>query len=205
MNMVMQFVNNLTGTVTKNPAASGLLLVAALLLELAWCFFGYKAMRTFSAITGFVIGAGIGLGLSPLFHLVGIVALVVPLVIGAVLAVLGFFLYKVGAFLAVLITGSGAAASLLTRYLPLNKTLIAILAAVIGLVLAVLTVVFLRAMLIVASAFAGGFGFTSLLLDNLIRIRWNTTYEAAARCGIGLILAVIGMIYQFRSTRPRRR
>lgn len=186
----------------QNQAGPVLAVAVVLILELAWCFFGYKAMKVFATITGFFIGASVGLVVNQLFSLTGIAAILVPVLIGIVLALIGFFIYKAGIFIAVLLTVSYVVRDVLISNSDLNldETTVAIVAVVVGLAFAILTMVFFRTMLIISSSVAGGFGFASVLLNNMIQIRWDSSAEIITRCAIGVVLALIGVIYQFRTT-----
>ncbi len=195
-----------TAAIGKNPIGSVVVLVIVLILELGWCFFGYKAMKVFATISGLVLGLGIGLFISEMLKLSGTTGLLLPLIIGVVCAVAGFFLYKAGIFIMVFASGFYAASEILSNdaRIQFDKNMISVICVIIGLVLAILTMIFFRTMLIISSAFAGGFGFASVLLNNIVHITWDSSYEAVARVVIGLALALFGMIHQFRTTRQRK-
>jgi hypothetical protein len=76
---------------------------------------------------------------------------------------------------------------------------ILIVALVVGIIFAILAAVYLRTMIIVATALSGGFILANELFENLIRIQWSPTVETIVRLSTGLGLAVIGMVYQFHT------
>jgi hypothetical protein len=185
-----------------NPIGPVIALVVVLILELAWCFFGYKAMKVFATIAGFAVGAEIGTVISEMLSLKGTAAVIIPLLAGFGCALVGFILYKFGVFIAVLGTGIYVAQEILSKDVKndFDQSTIMIISVVIGLALAILTMIFFRVMLIISSALTGGMGFATVLLDNIVRIRWDSSSEVIARCVIGLALALFGIIYQFHSS-----
>lgn len=189
--------------INSNAVIPVVALVVVLLLELGWCFFGYKAMKVFATIAGFAVGVAIGTVISELLGLDGIAAMVVPLIAGIGCALAGFILYKAGIFIAVLTTGTYAAREVLTNDVKtdFDANMILLIAIVIGLVLAILTMFFFRTVLIISSGLAGGMGFASVLLSHMVQITWDASTATIARCAIGLVLALCGIIYQFRSSR----
>lgn len=206
IDLVTQLPSQTTAAISKNPIGAVVALVIILILELGWCFFGYKAMKVFATIAGFAVGFGIGSVISEMLRLNGTVELLLPLLAGVGCALLGFILYKAGIFIMVLASGFYAANEVLsdeTRF-NLDKNTVTLISIIIGLVLAILTMVFFRVMLIISSSLAGGFGFASVLLNNIVHITWDSSYEAVARCVIGIALALAGMIHQFRTTRQRK-
>lgn len=202
IDIVTQLPSQAEAMIQINPIGPVIALVVILILELAWCFFGYKAMKVFATIAGFVVGAGIGTVISELFSLGGIAGVLIPLLAGFGCALVGFIVYKLGIFIAVLAAGTYVVQEILSKDVKtdFDQNTIVVISIVAGLVLAILTMVFFKVMLIISSALTGGMGFATVLLDNIVHIRWDSSSEVIARCVIGLALALFGIIYQFRST-----
>ena len=125
--------------------------------------------------------------------------LVMVIVGGVLLAVLGFFLFRVFMFVAVFLSVFSITMSLIVEYTKLDSMVILIVALVVGIIFAILAAVYLRTMIIVATALSGGFILANELFENLIRIQWSPTVETIVRLSTGLGLAVIGMVYQFHT------
>jgi hypothetical protein len=129
------------------------------------------------------------------------ITMVVIFVAAAVCALLGMLIYRFGLFLSVFLGIWGIAYSIIAQYTSLDKVFAVIISLVIGVVFAVLSVIYLRPVTIVLTALAGAFIFSDLLFDYLVHIRWSAQLEVIVRLAAGLLLALIGIIYQFVSTR----
>ncbi|MDO5701751.1 MAG: DUF4203 domain-containing protein [Lachnospiraceae bacterium] len=172
----------------------------AVIIGFIYCFLGYKSMRMMTTLLGIVIGLSLGTVLAGQLKLNRPIDIAV-MAGGAVLfGVLGFFLYRVFMFLSVFIASFCIAMSLIAEYMKLDQLVIFIVALVVGVIFAILAAVYLRPMIIVSTALSGGLIIANELFENLIHIRWSSSLETIIRLSTGLILAVIGMIYQFRTT-----
>jgi hypothetical protein len=175
-------------------------IVVAVVLGIVYCFFGYKAMRFIAALVGFAAGVLVGDGIARAAEFKYPLDLVMVIAGGVLLAVLGFFLFRVFMFIAVFLSVFSITMSLIVEYTKLDSMVILIVALVVGVIFAILAAVYLRTMIIVATALSGGFILSNELFENLIRIQWSPSVEAIVRLSVGLLLAVIGMIYQFHTT-----
>ena len=180
------------------PTAS---VIAIAILGLVYCFFGYKASRFIATIIGILIGLYVGFVVVQTAQLAEPLDLVVPIAAGVVFGILGFFLLRIGIFFSVLLAVFGIVISLMTEYTKLDETVVTIVAIVLAVIFAVLSVVYLRPMVIISTALSGGRIFSNELFENLVHIRWDAQIETMVRLGVGLLLALIGIIYQFRTTR----
>lgn len=205
------FISELTGTFSsvekgfQSSPAGVLFLVVGLLVALAWCFFGYKSQKVVISIIAFIVGLFIGRTVVDKMALSGTLVWAVPLIAGAVLFLLGFFLYRFGVFLAVLVMGTFVVWHLAAEYMALDESISFLIGAAAGLILAILCMVLMRPLIILVSSLTGGFGFAGLLCRNFLMIRWDSKTAMLTETGIGLVLALIAIIYQFRSTRRERR
>ena len=211
MNNVIETLNNLlTGfgrtklplpDLTVYPWYPTACIIAIAILGLIYCFFGFKAIRFIATIIGFMIGACVGAIVVQTAGLTSPLDIVVPVGAAIVFGILGFFLLRIGVFFAVLLSAFSVTVSLLTEYTKLDETVVAIVGIVLAVILAVLSVVYLRPMVIISTALTGGLMFSNELYENLVHIRWDAQIETLVRLGTGLLLALIGIIYQFRTTR----
>lgn len=176
--------------------------IATAVLAVIYCFFGYKAIRFIAFVLGFILGAAIGsVVVSNYTSLTYPVNLAVILGAAVVLALLSALLFRFGIFLMVLIGVWGVAYTFIMEYASLEQVFAAIIALVIAVILALLAVIYLRPVVIAATALEGGFMLSGVLFEHLIHIRWSSELETLVRLGTGLLLALIGIIYQFVSTR----
>ncbi|MBR0398895.1 MAG: DUF4203 domain-containing protein [Eubacterium sp.] len=177
--------------------------VITLILSLLQCFFGYKMLRFWVALIGFVIGFAAGSGIIAsimevpsrvLIVLVGITA-------GALLGILAFKLYVVGVFIYCGMMGAAVAA--LLPFKDNNDTLQTaqlVLMIIVFIVSGVLAVIFQRYVIIIISAVAGGMhaaGALSALVPELA----SEKMKAAA----AVVLIILGIGIQMLTTRDRKK
>lgn len=182
------------------PAA---VLIVTAIIGLIYCLYGYKAMRFLAMLMGIAVGAAAGAAVVNAAKLTAPVDLIFTIAAAAVFGVLGYFLYRIGVFIVVFLAGFGVAGELLVEYTKLDEIVVLIISLVIGVILAVLAVVYLRPIVILTTGLTGGLAVANVLFENVIKVRWSPEIEALARIGAGLILALIGIIYQFRTTRRK--
>ena len=156
-------------------------------------------MRVIAALVGFAAGVLIGDGIARAAEFKFPLDLVMVIAGGVLLAVLGFFLFRVFMFIAVFLSVFSITMSLIVEYTKLDSMVILIVALVVGVIFAILAAVYLRTMIIVATALSGGFILANELFENLIRIQWSSSVETIVRLSTGLGLAAVGMIYQFHT------
>ena len=177
--------------------------VVTLVIAFVCCFFGYKSSRGIAAVVGFLAGAAGGRMIAQMLKLESPIDLVVVLAAAIIVAILSGWLVKVGIFLIVLLGVWGAVYSLLTEYTSLERVFALIAGLVAAAILAVLAVIYMKPMIIVATAVAGGLLFADTLFQHLIKGRWSAPTEMLVRLGVGALLVILGMIVQFASTRRR--
>ena len=126
-----------------------------------------------------------------------------PVLAGVVVALLNFFLYKLGVFIAVFFVTMSVTASLLLTYVKLEENVALIIGLAAGLVFAILAVIFVKPVIIIMTAFMGGLLFADQIFEYLVQVRWDSQMETLARLGTGAGLGLIGMIFQFVTTRKK--
>lgn len=179
-----EIIYNLQTVIQHNMTA----MIVAIVIGLIVCFFGLKLIRVLAAVAGALAGAMIGLTAGIVFGLETMVILIVAAVLAVILACLSAILYRVGAFVWMLMLGTGAALMTFTSESPLT----ALICLGVGLVFAIITTIFLDPIIIIISAIAGGFiaGISAAEMAGLDRNILLTVL-------ISLILAIVGLIVQF--------
>lgn len=128
------------------------ILVASIVIGLILCIFGLRLMKLLSAVVGLLIGVGIGAVIVAVAGLEGTVSLAVILGCGVLMALLSFFLRRVGAFISVFCYVFAA----LMAVLPKESMIFSIVAAVVALILAIVAAIYLEPIVVVVSSVAGG-------------------------------------------------
>lgn len=179
-----QKIHNIQDSAGQNMTA----LIIAVVIGLILCFFGLKLLRVLAAVAGLCVGMAIGIPAAQLIGLEGIAFGAVMLACGVIIAVLTCKFYRVGIFLWVFIIGSLMGA----LFLAPESIVTSIICLAIGLIAAVVTVIFIEPLVIVISSIHGGLtaGTAAASLIGLI-------HNPLILYGISLALAVIGMIVQF--------
>ena len=151
-----------------NMGIIGAMIIVGVLLAL----FGLKLVKLFTALCGFGIGAAIGAGVVQVMHPSQMTGMIILFGCAVVMAVLAFFLHKLGIFITVFIVSMAIA---VTANMP-HSLLIAGIYVVVSLILAILAVIFTEPLMIVVTAFAGGMSVGTAVV---------------------MLVAIIGMIVQF--------
>ncbi|MDO4478975.1 MAG: hypothetical protein Q4B73_08055 [Lachnospiraceae bacterium] len=194
---ISSFITNLLPNFSSGALVSALI---TLVVAVVMCFFGYRLLKYIVAVFGFMFGVSLGQWICSLFNGGRVLNIIITLVIAIGLALVAFLLFKVGVF--ILIFGSvlvffGAAA--------LFTSVNMLIGVAVALVLAILGVVFIRPVSIFITGINGGLSIgdalTTLVLAKLL------PGMAIVGAIIGLVLAILGIIYQFKTTKaePRRR
>ena len=165
-----------------NMGIIGAMIIVGVLLAL----FGLKLVKLFTALCGFGIGAAIGAGVVQVMHPSQMTGMIILFGCAVVMAVLAFFLHKLGIFITVFIVSMAIA---VTANMP-HSLLIAGIYVVVSLILAILAVIFTEPLMIVVTAFAGG-----MSVGTAVVMLVDLPFAGAARLVIGV--AIIGMIVQF--------
>lgn len=173
----------------------------ALIIELLFgalnCFFGYRLLKVWIAICGFLIGSGVGFFIMAQFTADRTLVFGVTAVAGVVAGVLAYEVYLVGAFfLGWIMTVS--AVTVLGRSLEVDdKTKLAVFVGgiILGIVVGALIVRFARPCIIALTSISGGLSAASAAFS-LVKIDQPAMIVVAA----GIIAAILGMIVQFMTT-----
>ncbi|MCH4039012.1 MAG: hypothetical protein LKG48_10110 [Lachnospiraceae bacterium] len=184
-----------------DTAPKALLLAVGLLLALIYCFSGYTSIKAIGALFGFVFGLAIGFIIVGVMGLSSPLDIAVPAICGIVMAMISFFLFKLGVFFAVAFAGVWLVKEALAYYPALSddatKILIAMCA---GAALGVIGVLTMRHFIIVMTAIFGGIAFSKLIFDNIVLITWDSQVGTVLRILLAAGLAIAGMAHQFKTT-----
>ena len=165
------------------------ILVISIAVGLILCIFGLKLMRILAAVVGLLLGAGIGAVIVSVAGLEGTVSLAVIIGCGIIIALLAFFLHRVGAFISVLFYMFGA----LMTVLPTEKLVFVIIAGVVALILAVLAAIYLEPLVVTVSSIAGGLmaGPAIISLIGMNDKMWIGYIVAVVLAGLGLLVQLL--------------
>ena len=171
----------LAGTVTLGLAALGI--VVGLLI----CFFGVKILKVLAAIFGLSIGAGVGAVIGTAANVSSMTMAIIVLIAAVVGAVLLVFLRRLSAFVVVF----AYALSICVMLLVPQSTVMWIICIVVPVILAILAAVFVDPVVIILTGVSGGLS-VGVFVAGLLNLdnKW-------IGYGIGLAIAVIGIIVQF--------
>ena len=163
------------------------------------CFFGYRLLKLWIAVTGCVLGGCMGIGISSFFDLDSTWCIIAGLVCAAILGFLAFRIYLFGVFL---LCGSLTflfAYTALYGYWPhLSDVFIGVGIAG-GLLVGFLAVKFVRPIVILATAMSGG-----LMTSSSIMTLANVNNHWIVMI-VGSVLATAGILVQFYSTKKTKR
>ena len=183
-----------------------IVIITALVIALLYVFFGYKLLRVYISLLGFLIGFALGIVICAVFDLSNTTAVIVIICVCAVaLAALGFWLYKAGLFVMILLSLFPIILSIVSEFTTIQPVFMWIGSILFSLVLAILAIFFVRPVVIIVTAFSGGLSIASLVVNNLLPeiAQVNTTDGARIfMLIIGGVIAVLGIYFQFVTTKP---
>lgn len=177
------------------------ILSVSLLLCLLFAMFGYRLLKLFVAFFNLLFGAFVGLALADFLKLDDTFHLVLLLVFAVLFSLVGFFVYKLGLFMVVASSVFSAAIAVLPAFVQSEYLVPASLAA--ALLLGIFAAFFVRPIVIIVSATAGGVMFANLLMDFVLsRIKTldPSGVTAAVVLVMGGLIAVFGIYWQFTHT-----
>ena len=167
-----------------------------LVLSLAICFFGYKLLKILITIDGALTGlvSGIVVGVFLLASGIGRepwIILVLALGLMLLFGFLAFKLYRLGIFLHYFICGTLVFSVILALFRVQNFWVIIGISAGVGIIIGILALIFNKMYIIISSAIIGG-----LCAGEAIGVLVETNKDGV-KILIGLIIAIIGAIFQF--------
>ena len=197
MNDVLQQLMNMIETTRTVPSFSSISMIGfavLLVFGVINCILGYRLLRFWMMLCGFIIGAGIGFGAA---FSTGVTEkyMYAAFMVGAgvLLAVIAFMSYKIGIF----ILGAGIGIGLGIYVFHPTTSLVFFFCLLLGVGLGVLAMKWVREVLIIGTSLLGGAmaGFSAAKLGGLSDIPYGA--------GLSLGFALLGMLIQFATNRHR--
>lgn len=183
-----------------------IVIITALVIALLYVFFGYKLLRVYISLLGFLIGFALGIVICAVFDLSNTTAIIVIICVCAVaLAALGFWLYKAGLFVMILVSLFPIILSIVSEFTTIQPVFMWIGSILFALVLAILAMFFVRPVVIISTAISGGISIANLIVNNILPEIANVNTTDGARIFmliIGLVIAALGIYFQFMTTKP---
>ena len=161
------------------------------------CFFGYKLLKVWMAVCGFIIGATGGFLIAARFLTERNIVFGITAAAGIVGSVLAYQIYLVGVFFLGWMM-SVAAVIAFVRSLPIgDKEKLVVIAAgvLLGLIVGVLIVKFARPSIILVTGISGGIS-TATAAFSLLKLEQPVLVVTVA----GILLAIVGIMVQFLTT-----
>ena len=192
---ILSLLNELASSpVWKSPAMKYAVIIVPTIAGLIYCFYGYRLARVISALVGASIGGGIG------FVVAGVMKMTPPLLY--VIPAVGAILFgRLGIFLIVFLVIFGSVGVSLEELTSLDRVVVLIVSLVSGLILGILSAIYDKVLIIIATSIGGAMIVADRVFDHLVHIRWDANLESYIRLGFGVFLAVVGLIFQFVTTR----
>lgn len=190
-------ITSMIPSLTGNTTLQAVIMIAVSLLL---CFLGYRITKLAVAIVGFSAGLSFGSFIGSKIGAGQAVTLILMLVIGIALALISFLLYKVGIFLMIFFLIFGIGAVIMAIVGAEGYAWLILLAAAI--LVGILGVVLIRPVVILTSGISGGLTAISGLV---LLTGWNQEKTALIVLIAGLVLGIIGVIVQFKTTKERAR
>lgn len=184
---ITKFTDQIRESGTAFQAGSIPVLVTAIVLGALICFFGLKLVKVWGLLIGLALGFLIGIGASLMFGVEVLPAAGIGFAAGLIFAIFSFKIYRVGVFVLCWTIGSGIAVSFMNP----STMLMAVICMVIGLVLAILAVIFLEPLVIIVTSLFGG-----LRIGLAVSVLLNLSPDFLGYI-IGGALAIIGIVIQF--------
>lgn len=196
MNDILQQIMDMIETTRTIPSVSSISMIGfavLLIFGIINCVLGYRLLRFWMMLCGFVIGAGIGFGIafsSGVTEKYMYAAFMVGA--GIVIAVIAFVSYKIGLF----ILGAGIGIGLGIYVFHPTTSLVFFFCLLLGVGLGVLAMKQARVVLIVGTSLLGGAmaGFSAAKLGGLADLPYGL--------GLSAGFALLGMVIQFATNRP---
>lgn len=162
--------------------------IASIVVGLLFCFLGLKLIKVISALMGLGIGAAAGAVISSVADITGFTRIIIIFACAVVLAVLTYFLHRVGIFLMTF----AATVSAVFVFVGAGEKVYVMAALGAALILGILAMIFAEPGAIIITSVMGGCS-----AGTGIALLTGLTDNKFIGLGIAAVLAVLGMIVQF--------
>ena len=203
-----EFISNIIetglGYIPEFTMKDIVILAVSLIICLIFAMFGYKLLKGFVVLINLLVGAFVGLSIADFLKLDDTFHLAFLLAFAVVFSLVGFFLYKVGLFVVVASSVFSAAMAVLPPFVQSEYLVPAALVA--ALLLGIFAAFFVRPIVIVVSAVAGGIMFANILTDfalSKIKALDPSGATAAVVLVLGGLIGIFGIYWQFTHTKKK--
>ena len=180
---------------------SQVVMVFTVAIALLQCFFGYRLLKIWVAIIGFLLGFALGFGISvTLMKGEAYIPAVIGIVAGILLALVSFKLYLVGVFLFCGFIAFGAVRTIPVPDEAVWKTVLIVLAVVAFVVAGILAVKFSRPCIIAITAVSGAFHAVHGLQTFVPVLASNPALGMVT----AIVIAALGIAVQFITTKEEK-
>lgn len=170
-------------------------IIITVICGLLTVFFGYKLLKLWITLAGFFIGLILGGGVAGLLKAPTAVIVIAAIVVAVLLAAAAFFFYKVGVFIFSGLMGFTLVTNLILElYTGDSRWWVITIGIVAAVLVGIVAVKFVRPVVIVTSSISGA----SSIAFTLIPLMGITNFWIILAAG--LVIAALGMIWQFKST-----
>lgn len=166
-------------------------------------FLGYRLKRLWSTLIGIGVGFFFGLILGIAIWETTMAGIIAGVILAVIFGAIAFFVYKAGIFLLCGVSAMSLFFPSISSLLE-NHTLAIIFSVALGIIIGVLSIIFMRPIIICATAIGGSFSFS----QSLFALFPAATLGGAKIFGlswpiwlVGSIFAVIGIIVQLVTTK----
>ena len=194
MIIIENLVKALGGRVPGINLSSWPWIAAAMILAAVVCFLGYRLFRLFVALCGIGLGAVIGCLVGSRIDGGDVLTIILIVVFAAGICLVSFLIYKAGVFIASFFVFWSLAVCVLEKAkLPISPMLIALL---FGLLMGILTVIFVKPLIITASGLGGGLAMAGILFGSVLHMSGFAVNVVILVTGV--FFGALGMLVQFR-------
>ncbi|MBP5292348.1 MAG: DUF4203 domain-containing protein [Lachnospiraceae bacterium] len=175
-----------------------IMLVVSGIIGVLHCLFGYKLLRLWIWLFGFICGFRFGWWFAGRLSVNPSTSLIVAAITGIAFSLVVTLVLKLGIFLFSTVIGGFAAVYILTTFIRAfegEKTVLAIIVLASALAIGGIAVHFMRPVLIVLTALVGGIVFAAA-----IAVLLNLSQHIELFFAGGVIVAILGMMFQFSAS-----
>ena len=162
----------------------------SIVVGLISCFLGYKFLRIWMALIGFVIGMSVGYFVSDKYFSNAVIPIIIGFLAGVLVGFIAYKIYLVGVFLMAFFGTFGFIGQLLDHY-NVPGLMWLILTVVLAIVIAAIALKFVKPVIIISSALNGGV----MVMGGVFKLLNENAKHMMLLAAI--LLAILGIMVQF--------
>jgi len=166
------------------------LVYVSIAIGLVSCFLGYKLLRVWMALMGFVIGMTVGYLASYKYFSNMVIPIIIGFLVGVILGFIAYRIYLLGVFLIALVTTLGFFGQLLAHYNEPDWMWLA-LTVILAIVAAILAIKFVKPVIIISTALNGA----TMVMMGIFKLLQEDAKHMVVMAS--LLLALLGIMVQF--------